>query len=262
MSEEELNQAVIEGDQMAADYQIAINEQKNAQIAYDNAVAALQAKKVEYAEDKYGITDKEQLELDEMEKKITNDLAPALQLAKDNVNQFTNAGSNLDGVIEALGEELLPLADTSNITDSLTSLISTMKRLSEVTDLASLSIEEQMELLKDYPELFDAMSRGYLTATDLLDLYQSRLKEIGNEAKGNLISLPSIGETQYQLGQINYNGNSLSSLFEDSDKGAALRTQILNMEFEDLVQLIKDSLGLESEEAEKRANAILGSILQ
>lgn len=262
MSEEELNQAIIEGDQMAADYQIAINEQKNAQIAYDNAVAALQAKKVEYAEDKDGITDKEQLELDEMEQKITNDLAPALQLAKDNVNQFTNASANSGEVIEALGEELLPLADTSNITDSLTSLISTMERLSEVTDLASLSIEEQMELLKDYPELFDAMSRGYLTATDLLDLYQGRLEEIGNEAKGNLISLPSMGETQYQLGQINYNGNSLSSLFENSETGAALRSQILNMEFEDFVQLIEDSLGLESEKAVERANAILGSISQ
>ena len=262
MSEEELNQAVIEGDQMAADYQIAINQQKNAQIAYDNAVAALQAEKAEYADDKDGITDKEQLELDEMEQKITNDLAPALQLAKDNVNQFTNASANSGEVIEALGEELLPLADTSNITDSLTSLISTMERLSEVTDLASLSIEEQMELLKDYPELFDAMSRGYLTATDLLDLYQGRLEEIGNEAKGNLISLPSIGETQYQLGQINYNGNSLSSLFENSETGAALRSQILNMEFEDFVQLIEDSLGLESEKAVERANAILGSISQ
>ena len=260
MSEQELNQAIIEGDQVARDYQIAINEQKNAQIAYDNAVAALQAKKAEYADDKDGITDKEQLELDSMEQKITNELAPALQLAKDNVNQFTNAGSDLDEVIGTLGDTLLPLADTSNITDSLTSLISTMERLSEVTDLASLSIEEQMELLKDYPELFDAMSRGYLTATDLLDLYQNRLEEIGNEAKGNLISLPAIGETQYQLDQINYNGSSLSSLFEDSDKGAALRSQILNMEFEDLVQLIEDSLGLESDEATKRANEILGSI--
>lgn len=262
MSSEELNQAVIEGDQMAADYQIALNEQKNAQIAYDNAVAALEAKKADYADDKEGITDKEQLELDEMEQNITNKLAPALQLAKDNVNQFTNASANSGEVIEALGEELLPLADTSNITDSLTSLISTMERLSEVTDLASLSIEEQMELLKDYPELFDAMSRGYLTASDLLDLYQGRLEEIGNEAKGNLISLPSIGEIQYQLGQINYNGNSLSSLFENSEAGAALRSQILNMEFENFVQLIEDSLGLESEKAVERANAILGSISQ
>lgn len=260
MSDEELNQAIIEGDQMAADYQIALNEQKNTQIAYDNAVAALEAKKAEYADDKEGITDKEQLELDEMEQNITNKLAPALQLAKDNVNQFTNASANSGEVIEALGEELLPLADTSNITDSLTSLISTMERLSEVTDLASLSIEEQIELLKDYPELFDAMSRGYLTASDLLDLYQGRLEEIGNEAKGNLISLPSIGEIQYQLGQINYNGNSLSSLFENSEAGAALRSQILNMEFENFVQLIEDSLGLESEKAVERANAILGSI--
>lgn len=80
---------------------------------------------------------------------------------------------------------LLGIQSVSDLTEEITSLSSTIERLNKVTDLSSLSFQEQMQLLADYPELYEAMQDGIISVEDQEKLYQNRFNETLESFKTN-----------------------------------------------------------------------------
>ena len=152
---------------------------------------------------------------------------------------------------------------TSTLVDNLTSLSSSMERVSKVTDVASLSFEEQYDILKDYPQLIDSMERGYLTAGDTIDLFKQKTEDAQQEIENSMESIKTEIDTLYgDYKKMSLNGVSFSHLFDDTEVGKNLRNQLLSMSSQEILELVKTQLHLTGEEAEEMANKISGYVTE
>lgn len=156
---------------------------------------------------------------------------------------------------------MLDTQEVSTLVDNLTSLSSSMERLSDVADVASLSFEEQYDILKDYPQLINSMEKGYLSASDTIDLFKDKTQEAQQEIKNSMESIKSEIDALYgDYKKINLDGVSFSRLFEDSAIGEELRDKVLGLSTDEMLKLVKNQLGLTGDAALEMANAIQGYV--
>ena len=79
----------------------------------------------------------------------------------EDLEEGKNKTNYTDEYFSILGGKTL-----QQITDDITKYESVSERLAKATDFSSLSIKEQQELLKAYPQLYGAVARGYITAAE------------------------------------------------------------------------------------------------
>ena len=144
-------------------------EAKTNRNAYEEKYLDILKKKKE-AEEK--IAEEENKKYSDQEKldKYQTELGEATLAEED----FKKAAYESTATIEEF-KTLLGTVSVSEIIDDLTKMSSAIERVSKVTDLANLSLKEQMELLADYPELLAAMEKGYLTAGEAYDIFQKQV---------------------------------------------------------------------------------------
>lgn len=259
MSDEERNQAAMKGDKIAADYQAALDARNSAQrIAQSKQEAYEEAK----ADGKASNESDEDYEdrLQGLEQEWTG-AQTNLESAEADLDVYTNATENATEKNKELAAELLDTQETSTLVDNLTSLSSSMERLSKVTDVSSLSFEEQYDILKDYPQLIDSMERGYLSASDTIDLFKNKTEKAQQEIENSMESIKTEIDTLYgDYKKINLDGVSFTRLFEDSAIGEELRDKVLGLSTDEMLELVENQLGLTGDAASKMANAIQGYV--
>ena len=141
---------------------------------------------------------------------------------KTEMEAVENAAYNTTEQINEL-RTVLGITNAQQITEEFTKLSSKMERFTEVTDLTSLSLSEQMELLTDYPELLAAMEKGYLTAAEAASIYGKNIEENLENIKANKSNYKVMYEGQLgNLGQF-------SNVFDDTEAGARAREEFLAM---------------------------------
>ena len=180
MDDAQLAAAAASGNATAQAYQDAKNKQADAKTNLDEAEAAL--REAEEKGDDDAIADAQ---------KAYDAASQAYAEAEAQVNSFADAANNANTTILDL-QKLLGTKSTSEIVENLTKMGSAMERLGKITDLTTLSIKEQMELLSDYPELFNAMQRGFLTAGDALKLMDETFKEAQEQTAQGMSDLELI----------------------------------------------------------------------
>lgn len=259
MSNEELRVAAMKGDKIAADYQAALTAKNTAlaiaqskQVAYESAKSAGKAS---------GESDEEfENKLQGLQQEWTV-AQTNLESAEADLDVYINATENATEKNEELAAELLDTQETSTLVDNLTSLSSSMERLSKVTDVSSLSFEEQYDILKDYPQLIDSMGKGYLSASDTIDLFKNKTEEAQQEIENSMESIKTEIDTLYgDYKKINLDGVSFTRLFEDSAIGEELRDKVLGLSTDEMLELVENQLGLTGDAASKMANAIQGYV--
>ena len=153
-------------------------------------------------------------------------------------------------------------AKTANETkESIISLISSMKNLQDKMDLTALSFEEQMELIEEYPQLQNAIGRGFITAQEKVGLFETEFNELIDEANLTQAQLQEQGKQLLQaIGTSSINGTTYDNrLFTDTQEGLDLRTSLLTMSSEARKQAINDivaTYGYSTEEAETYFNKL------
>ena len=81
------------------------------------------------------------------------------------------------------------IESVSDLTEEVTKLTSSMQRLNKINKLNDLTFEEQMQLLADYPELYEAMENGSLSLIEQEEFYNKEYNKILDNFKTNLNSL-------------------------------------------------------------------------
>ena len=89
----------------------------------------------------------------------------------------------------ATGSNILGIESVSDLTEEVTKLTSSMQRLNKINKLNDLTFEEQMQLLADYPELYEAMENGSLSLIEQEEFYNKEYNKILDNFKTNLNSL-------------------------------------------------------------------------
>lgn len=144
------------------------------------------------------------------------------------INAVKDAATNCYTNIEDL-KSILGITSAKEITEEFTKLSSAMERVSKITDIASMSLADQMELLTDYPELLAAVERGYLTASEAAGLYRDTMNSSLEDIKANKSNYALIysedGGAQLKASQM----GEFSKLFDDSEAGRLARKQFLDM---------------------------------
>ena len=253
MSQEELDQAALAGDLYAIDYKKKQELLAQAEVAADAA-----EKKRQAAEGDKKVDDGEYEKIEEKANNANADLEKARAAVDAYKNATENSEEAIAGFADLLGE--VPFSD---ITDKVARLTSMMERVSSATDLTTLSFSEQMDILKDYPELIGALERGYLTAAEKMGLYRKQFNEAGNDLQNNLEALRTQAESQYQISGI----TGFEALFDDSAVGQSLREALANTsitsEYKDknsfagkLVNAIMQSQDVDETKAVEIANAL------
>ena len=115
----------------------------------------------------------------------------------------------------ATGTEILGIKSVSALTEEITSLTSSMQRLNKVNNLNNLTFEEQMELLQDYPELYDAMQKGVLSLEDQEEFYQKEYDRILGEFDNNIQGASIEFSTKLNLDK-NMSVDDILNITEDS----------------------------------------------
>lgn len=244
MGDTERQQAIMDGNKIAADYQLALDKRNTAEeIALD--------KKVAYEKNR---TDEN--------KQAWLNAETNLELAEQEVAIYENAPENVIGQNQALANSLLDVETSSNLVDNLTRLSSVMERLSKINNISELSFEEQQEILKDYPELLSSMQNGYLQLSDIITILDKELDESKQKYKNSIESIKSELNTLYDYEDIQIDGISLSHLFDDNEIGQQLREQISSMSQQEILNLVEAYTNLTGTDAEKLANALQGSVIE
>lgn len=229
MSADELERQAAAGNKLAREY---LNAQTQAK-ELEKQIEA-ETEELNNMEQGKNESDEDFAKRKEEQTKVVDDLSQQYNDTQENVEQFTEAEEQQKAATDALIDSLLDMTSATNIVDGITSLTSTMERLSKINDLTSLSFEEQAELLKDYPELIGAMDKGYMSSADAMRVYQKRLNDLKFDSKRTMEDI-AVGATEaLELNDKTLNGISLSNLFQDTDTGAMLRQQIVEMDQEQL----------------------------
>jgi hypothetical protein len=134
-------------------------------------------------------------------------------------------------------QKLLGTKTTSEIVENLTKASSTMERLGKVTDLTSLSIKEQMDLLAEYPSLLGAMERGFLTIADAEKLMAESMEEAKADTKQVQSDLSLIYRSGTGTIKSSDQWGSYSQMF--TSEGAALRAQLIDTELTEDSDFVK-----------------------
>ena len=208
------------------------------------------------------VSDKDKEEHDKKiqeQAEIAQDAADAYNEQNDIINKVENSEEDLKESTLAAMDALLEMSDTASLVDNITSLSSTMERLSKISDLSSMSFEEQAELLKDYPELIGAMEKGYLTSTEAMKVYQKQYDDLVFDAENRMKDIETGMVTGLELNKYTVDGFNLANLFatdgQYAEQAAAMRQKIVSMTNEEFQDWAKD-LGLDTE----FANELLGGV--
>ena len=229
MTTEQLQAQVAAGNQLAIEYSNALQKQAELEDKLDE-----ETKKLNEMEQGSDESDEDYAKRVEEQTQKANEISQELNGVTDTVNKFENATEDADKATEEMIDTLLSITDSTAIVDSITSLTSTMERLSKISDITSLSFEEQAELLKDYPELIGAMEKGYLSSADAMDLYSKKLDDLMFDAKRTKEDIQAGANTALQLDGKTLNGFNMATLFEDTDAAAEMRENLINMDKDDL----------------------------
>lgn len=145
---------------------------------------------------------------------------------KDKTDAVTNAAKDCYANIEDL-KTILGMVEAKAIAEELTKLSSAMERLTKVSDVASMSLTEQLDLLSDYPGLLAAVERGYITASEAAAVYGESIAKSLDDIQAN--------KSNYELIYSKSGGSKLSTadmggfenLFADTEEGKQLRAEFL-----------------------------------
>ena len=190
-------------------------------VAKQNEMLELQ-KKIDEAEEKG--KDKKVEKYTKQLDKVASDAA----VAEEAVNAVEDAANNAEVNINEL-RAVLGIVDAQKITEEMTKLASTMERFSKVTDLASLSLSEQMELLTDYPELLAAMERGYITAAEAAAQYGETIAQSQEDIAANKSNYKLLYSKEGGLKLTTSDMIGFENLFDNSEAGKAARKKFLEM---------------------------------
>ena len=222
MSDQELINAANNGNEAAQQYLDSRNALEQAKIEQQNAEAALAKEQSEKKPEGDQVAEL-QKQVDAANQKVAQ--------AQEELDNFSNATKNGIASINEM-RSLLGIVSTDKLIEDIEKLSSSMERLSKVSDITSLSLKEQVEILKDYPSLFSAMERGYMTAAEAMSIYGEQLdkttdtmgynresyKTIYDQGTGDITSSENWKNTEY--------GTDYSQLFSDTELGAQLRKEI------------------------------------
>ena len=144
------------------------------------------------------------------------------------IQAVEDAASDCYADLEEL-KTILGMITAKEITEEFTKLASAMERIANISDIASMSLEEQMELLNDYPELLAAMERGYLTAAEAAKLYGETIASSQDDITANKSNYKLIygedSKAQLQVGEM----TGFEKLFDDTEEGKDARQRFLDM---------------------------------
>ena len=256
MSQQQLEEQAAMGNTVAQQYLNAKNNIEDLEKKAQEEVQKLTDLQNEEVKDK----DKE-----EHDKKIQEQAeaasaaADAYNDANDVINKVENSEEDLKESTLAAMDALLEMSDTASLVDKITSLGSTMERLSKISDLNSMSFEEQAELLKDYPELIGAMEKGYLTSAEAMKVYQKQYDDLVFDAENRMKDIEVGMVKGLELNKYTVDGFNLANLFatdgQYAEQAATMRQKIVSMTSEEFQDWAKD-LGLDTE----FANELLGGV--
>ena len=222
MSDQELVNAANNGNEAAQQYLDSRNALEQAKIEQQNAEAALAKEQSEKKPEGDQVAEL-QKQVDAANQKVAQ--------AQEELDNFSNATKNGIASINEM-RSLLGIVSTDKLIEDIEKLSSSMERLSKVSDITSLSLKEQVEILKDYPSLFSAMERGYMTAAEAMSIYGEQLDKttdtmgynresyqmIYDQGTGDIIASENWKNAEY--------GTDYSQLFSDTELGAQLRKEI------------------------------------
>ena len=216
-------QAIVDGtdkeSKAAKEYQAALQGINDTQILIDEKQKEIDAENAEKNADEEDLEEL-QSEMDE----LTGQYADY----EEQVEAVQDAATNCYASINEL-REILGITSAKDITEEFTKLASTMERVSKITDIASMSLAEQMELLTDYPELLAAVERGYLTAAEAAGLYGEKMSSSLDEIQANKSNYALLyskdGGAQVTSDQF----GEFANIFEDSETGKQQREAFLSM---------------------------------
>ena len=216
-------QAIVDGtdqeSEAAKEYQAALQGINDTQIKIDEKQEEIDAENAEKNADE---EDLEELQ-GEMDT-LTGQYADY----KAQVEAVQDAATNCYASINEL-REILGITSAKDIAEGFTKLASTMERVSKITDIASMSLAEQVELLTDYPELLAAVERGYLTAAEAAGLYGEKMSSSLDEIQANKSNYALLyskdGGAQVTSDQF----GEFANIFEDSETGKQQREAFLSM---------------------------------
>lgn len=183
-------------------------------------------KELQIAEAELAETDEDKDEYAEKQKEIT-DISEKLGSAEAKISEVENAADEAALSMKNL-VEILGIVSVDDIVEDFTKLSSAIERVGQVADITNLSLKDQIDLLRDYPEIYSGIERGYLTATEAASLYQEAYNDAFDDIKNSNGSIKFL----YEKGAANIVKSSswgnYGALFEDSDIGDQLRSDFLN----------------------------------
>ena len=217
------SQAIIDGT----------DQESEAAKKYNQNLADLEKKQEEI--------NKKQEEINE-EKDESNPEEDELNELEDEMTKLTNEAAILEAEIQAVKDAaedcyanindlkaILGITSAKEITEEFTKLSSAMERIANISDITSMSLEEQMNLLSDYPELLGAMERGYLTAAEAAKLYGETIansqEDIADNKSNYALIYDKEGGAQLATSQM----TGFENLFDDSEAGKDARQRFLDM---------------------------------
>lgn len=156
------------------------------------------------------------------------------------------------------------IRSVNEINDSVTSLTSSVERLTQATDLNNLSFSEQLELLKDYPELADNLQSGTITLEEKMALFGEKLQGAVETAK------TSREDALNQIEQLSdgrdftlFEDITLSQLYAEDEAGNLARQAISKLTAEEIKEAAKiyaEEFNIQDEdEAIKAIHALIGA---
>lgn len=155
--------------------------------------------------------------IEKLEADMDNLTGQAAEIESE-IKAVEDAAANCYVNIEELST-ILGIVSTKEITEEFTKLASAMERVAKISDIASMSLEEQMNLLADYPELLSAMERGYLTASEGAQLYGDTIAQ----AQDNIAANKSNYKLKYsEDGGLKLNTSEMTGfeqLFDNTEEG-------------------------------------------
>ena len=207
---------------------LAASNSDNLDAQYARALKQKERLEAELTELESEIDDtKDEEDRAELEKERDKKLE-ALGAANTTIEEVTDAAKNSVATINELAN-ILGIVTTTELIENFTKLASAMERIGQVSDIASLSLKEQLEILQDYPEVFDGIQRGYLTAAESMSLYEKELNSSIQSIEDNKGSLKYLYETGTGDIVSSEQWGEYADMFADTEEGAALRSSIASI---------------------------------
>lgn len=127
-------------------------------------------------------------EADDYEQKLS-EIISKLGEAQEKIRRIDEASlSDIDGFA------MLGVKTTSDLVEQLTKLESRVNRINTINNIDNMTWAEKMDILQDYPELYDSISKGVLTAADAQRIYNKELEDQKNTIQENIDNTKAINK--------------------------------------------------------------------